>query len=140
MIQTALLSVSDKSGIVSFAQSLHALGIRLISTGGTAKLLAENHLPVVEVSSITQFPEMLDGRVKTLHPMVHGGLLARRDDEHHMQALKEHGIETIDLLVINLYPFEKTIANDACTFDEAIENERHHHHVENHCSPSVHIY
>jgi phosphoribosylaminoimidazolecarboxamide formyltransferase/IMP cyclohydrolase len=98
------------------------LGIRLISTGGTAKLLAENNLPVIEVSSMTKFPEMLDGRVKTLHPMVHGGLLARRDNEYHMRAIQEHGIETIDMLVINLYPFEKTIANDACTFDEAIEN------------------
>lgn len=122
MIQTALLSVSDKSGIVPFAQALHAQGIRLISTGGTAKLLAEHHLPVVEVAEITQFPEMLDGRVKTLHPMVHGGLLARRDDPLHLAALKEHGIQTIDLLVINLYPFEKTISQPVCTFEEAIEN------------------
>jgi phosphoribosylaminoimidazolecarboxamide formyltransferase/IMP cyclohydrolase len=122
MIQTALLSVSDKTGIVPFAKSLHDLGIRLISTGGTAKLLAENNLPVVEVSTLTNFPEMLDGRVKTLHPMVHGGLLARREDASHMQSLKNHGIETIDMLVINLYPFEKTIANEHCSFEEAIEN------------------
>jgi phosphoribosylaminoimidazolecarboxamide formyltransferase/IMP cyclohydrolase len=122
MIQTALLSVSDKSGIVPFAQALHALGIRLISTGGTAKLLAEHQLPVIEVATLTHFPEMLDGRVKTLHPMVHGGLLARRDDPHHMQSLREHGIQTIDLLVINLYPFEKTIANQSCSFADAIEN------------------
>jgi phosphoribosylaminoimidazolecarboxamide formyltransferase/IMP cyclohydrolase len=122
MIQTALISVSDKSGIIPFAQALHQLGIRLISTGGTAKLLAENHLPVIEVSSLTNFPEMLDGRVKTLHPMVHGGLLAIRNNEKHMQALKEHGIGTIDMLVINLYPFEKTVAQASCSFEEAIEN------------------
>lgn len=122
MIQTALLSVSDKSGIVPFAKELHALGVKLISTGGTAKLLAENHLPVIEVSEITKFPEMLDGRVKTLHPMVHGGLLARRDDDAHLAALREHGIDTIDLLVINLYPFEKTIAQTNCNFEDSIEN------------------
>jgi phosphoribosylaminoimidazolecarboxamide formyltransferase / IMP cyclohydrolase len=122
MIQTALISVSDKSGIVPFARTLHEMGIKLVSTGGTAKLLAENNLPVAEVSSLTNFPEMLDGRVKTLHPMVHGGLLARRDDVKHMQSLREHGISTIDLLVINLYPFEQTIAQDTCTFADAIEN------------------
>jgi len=110
MIRTALLSVSDKNGIVPFAKALHEQGIKLISTGGTAKLLAENNLPVVEVSSLTKFPEMLDGRVKTLHPMVHGGLLARRDFPEHMAALKEHGIDTIDMLVINLYPFNETVA------------------------------
>jgi len=122
MIQTALISVSDKSGIVPFAKALHERGVRLISTGGTAKLLAENHLPVVEVSEITQFPEMLDGRVKTLHPMVHGGLLARRDDPKHLAALDAHGINTIDMLVINLYPFEKTISQQECSFEDAIEN------------------
>jgi len=108
MIRTALLSVSDKSGIVPFAKALHEQGVKLISTGGTAKLLAENNLPVVEVSSLTKFPEMLDGRVKTLHPMVHGGLLARRDFPEHMAALKQHGIDTIDILVINLYPWSST--------------------------------
>lgn len=122
MIKTALLSVSDKAGIVPFAKALHQLGIRLISTGGTAKLLAENHLPVVEVATLTNFPEMLDGRVKTLHPMVHGGLLAIRNNPKHMQALEEHGIGTIDLVVINLYPFAQTIAKDTCTFEDAIEN------------------
>lgn len=122
MIRTALLSVSDKNGIVPFAKALHEQGVKLISTGGTAKLLAENGLPVVEVSSLTKFPEMLDGRVKTLHPMVHGGLLARRDFPEHMAALKEHGIDTIDMLVINLYPFNETVANEQCTFEEAIEN------------------
>jgi phosphoribosylaminoimidazolecarboxamide formyltransferase/IMP cyclohydrolase len=120
MIRTALLSVSDKNGIVPFAKALHEQGIKLISTGGTAKLLAENNLPVVEVSSLTKFPEMLDGRVKTLHPMVHGGLLARRDFPEHMAALKEHGIDTIDMF-INLYPFNETVAKDNCSFD-AVEN------------------
>ena len=118
----ALLSVSDKTGIVEFAQALHAMGIQLLSTGGTAKLLADKGLPVTEVAEVTQFPEMLDGRVKTLHPKVHGGLLARRDLPEHMAALKEHGIETIDLLVVNLYPFEATVAKEGCTLADAIEN------------------
>lgn len=118
----ALLSVSDKTGIVEFAQGLHALGIKLLSTGGTAKLLAEAGLPVTEVAEVTQFPEMLDGRVKTLHPKVHGGLLARRELPAHMTALKEHGIDTIDLLVVNLYPFEATVAKAGCTLADAIEN------------------
>ena len=122
MIRTALLSVSDKNGIVPFAKALHDQGIKLISTGGTAKLLAENQLPVVEVASLTKFPEMLDGRVKTLHPMVHGGLLARRDSPEHMSALKEHGIDTIDMLVINLYPFNQTVAKETCSFEDAVEN------------------
>ena len=118
----ALISVSDKTGIVEFAQALHALGVQLLSTGGTAKLLAGVGLPVTEVAEVTQFPEMLDGRVKTLHPMVHGGLLARRELPEHMAALKEHGIETIDLLVVNLYPFEATVAKAGCTLADAIEN------------------
>ncbi|MBT8553617.1 bifunctional phosphoribosylaminoimidazolecarboxamide formyltransferase/IMP cyclohydrolase [Polynucleobacter paneuropaeus] len=122
MIRTALLSVSDKHGIVDFAKALHALGVQLISTGGTAKLLAENGLPVTEVSALTHFPEMLDGRVKTLHPMVHGGLLARRDSKEHMAALREHDIGTIDMLVINLYPFNQTVAKAECSFEEAVEN------------------
>jgi phosphoribosylaminoimidazolecarboxamide formyltransferase / IMP cyclohydrolase len=119
---TALLSVSDKTGIVDFARALQRQGIKLLSTGGTAKLLAENGLPVTEVSEITGFPEMLDGRVKTLHPRVHGGLLARRDVPAHMAALKEHGIGTIDLLIINLYPFAQATAKAGCTFEDAIEN------------------
>jgi phosphoribosylaminoimidazolecarboxamide formyltransferase/IMP cyclohydrolase len=118
----ALLSVSDKTGIVEFAQALHALGIKLLSTGGTAKLLADQGLPVTEVAEVTGFPEMLDGRVKTLHPKVHGGLLARRDLPEHMAAIKEHGIDTIDLLVVNLYPFESTVAKPGCTLEDAIEN------------------
>ena len=118
----ALISVSDKTGILEFAQALHALGIKLLSTGGTSKLLADAGLPVTEVAELTGFPEMLDGRVKTLHPKVHGGLLARRDLPKHMAALKAHGIDTIDLLVVNLYPFEATVARKGCTLDDAIEN------------------
>jgi phosphoribosylaminoimidazolecarboxamide formyltransferase/IMP cyclohydrolase len=118
----ALISVSDKTGIVEFAQALHALGVKLISTGGTAKLLAQQGLPVTEVAELTAFPEMLDGRVKTLHPKVHGGLLARRDLPEHMAALKRHNIATIDLLVVNLYPFEATVAKPGCTLEDAIEN------------------
>ena len=118
----ALLSVSDKTGLLELAQGLHALGIKLLSTGGTAKLLADNGLPVTEVADHTAFPEMLDGRVKTLHPKIHGGLLARRDLPTHMAALKDHGIATIDLLVVNLYPFEATVANAGCTLADAIEN------------------
>ena len=118
----ALLSVSDKTGIVEFATALQAMGIDLISTGGTASLLAQHGLAVTEVAELTGSPEMLDGRVKTLHPRVHGGLLARRDLPEHMAALKNHGIDTIDLLVVNLYPFEATVARPGCTLDEAIEN------------------
>lgn len=119
---TALLSVSDKTGVLEFARALHGLGVKLLSTGGTAKLLADAGLPVTEVADHTGFPEMLDGRVKTLHPKIHGGLLARRDLPAHMGALAEHGITTIDLLVVNLYPFEATVAKPGCTLDEAIEN------------------
>ncbi|NDP61088.1 bifunctional phosphoribosylaminoimidazolecarboxamide formyltransferase/IMP cyclohydrolase [Polaromonas sp.] len=118
----ALISVSDKTGILEFAQALHALGIKLLSTGGTAKLLADAGLPVTEVADHTGFPEMLDGRVKTLHPKIHGGLLARRDLPEHMAALQTHGIDTIDLLVVNLYPFESTVARPGCTLEDAIEN------------------
>ena len=118
----ALISVSDKTGIVDLAKALHKLKVELVSTGGTAKLLAEQGLPVTEVAQLTEFPEMLDGRVKTLHPKVHGGLLARRDVPEHMAALKEHGIQTIDLLIVNLYPFEATVAKPGCTLEDAIEN------------------
>ncbi|MCW5632948.1 MAG: bifunctional phosphoribosylaminoimidazolecarboxamide formyltransferase/IMP cyclohydrolase [Rubrivivax sp.] len=120
--RTALLSVSDKTGIVELARALHAAGVRLLSTGGTSRLLADAGLPVTEVAEVTGFPEMLDGRVKTLHPRVHGGLLARRDLPEHMAALAEHGIAPIDLLVVNLYPFAQATAREGCTFDEAIEN------------------
>src|SRR5438105_3266787 len=119
---TALLSVSDKTGVLDFARELHALGVELLSTGGTAKLLADAGLPVTEVAEHTGFPEMLDGRVKTLHPKIHGGLLARRDVPAHLAALAQHGIATIDLLVVNLYPFEATVAKPGCTLEDAIEN------------------
>ena len=122
MIKQALISVSDKSGIVEFAQSLSALGVKILSTGGTAKLLADAGLQVTEVADYTGFPEMLDGRVKTLHPKVHGGILARRDLPEHMAALEAHGIPTIDLLVVNLYPFVATVSKDECTLEDAIEN------------------
>ena len=118
----ALISVSDKTGILEFSRELHALGIKLLSTGGTAKLLADNGLPVTEVADHTGFPEMLDGRVKTLHPKIHGGLLARRDLPEHIAAIKAHNIETIDLLIVNLYPFEATVAKAGCTLEDAIEN------------------
>ena len=118
----ALISVSDKTGVLELAAGLLALGVKLLSTGGTARLLQDAGLPVTEVAELTQFPEMLDGRVKTLHPKVHGGLLARRDQPAHMAALAAHGIGTIDLLVVNLYPFEATVARPGCTLADAIEN------------------
>jgi phosphoribosylaminoimidazolecarboxamide formyltransferase / IMP cyclohydrolase len=121
-IQRALVSVSDKSGVVDFARALAALGIQIISTGGTAQLLAKEGVAVTEVSAHTGFPEMLDGRVKTLHPKIHGGLLARRDDAAHMSALRGAGIPTIDLLVVNLYPFQATVADPDCRFEDAVEN------------------
>jgi phosphoribosylaminoimidazolecarboxamide formyltransferase / IMP cyclohydrolase len=118
----ALISVSDKTGILELAKDLAALGVTLVSTGGTAKLLADAGLQVTEVAQMTGFPEMLDGRVKTLHPRVHGGLLARRDVPAHMAALKEHAIDTIDLLIVNLYPFEATVSKPGCSLEDAIEN------------------
>jgi phosphoribosylaminoimidazolecarboxamide formyltransferase / IMP cyclohydrolase len=118
----ALISVSDKTGIVELAKELAACGLKLLSTGGTAKLLQDAGLTVTEVAEHTGFPEMLDGRVKTLHPRVHGGLLARRDMPAHMAALKAHNIDTIDVLVVNLYPFEATVAKEGCTLEDAIEN------------------
>ena len=121
-IERALVSVSEKSGVVDFARALAALGVQIISTGGTAQLLAREGVPVTEVSAHTGFPEMLDGRVKTLHPKIHGGLLARRDDAAHMKALRGAGIQTIDLLVVNLYPFQATVADPDCRFDDAVEN------------------
>jgi phosphoribosylaminoimidazolecarboxamide formyltransferase/IMP cyclohydrolase len=118
----ALLSVHDKTGVVDFAKGLSALGIEIVSTGGTAKLLRESGVPVVDVAQLTGFPEMLDGRVKTLHPKVHGGILARRDVPGHMQALDAHGIGPIDLVVVALYPFEQTAVKPGVTLEEAIEN------------------
>ncbi len=122
MIKQALLSVSDKTGILEFARELSARGVKLLSTGGTAKLLADNGLPVTEVADYTGFPEMLDGRVKTLHPKVHGGILARRDFPEHVAALEKHGIPTIDMVVVNLYPFQQTVAKAECSLEDAIEN------------------
>ena len=121
-IQTALLSVSDKTGIVEFAQALAQRGVRLLSTGGTAKLLQASGLNVTEVAEHTGSPEILDGRVKTLHPKIHGGLLARRDDATHLETLEQHQIDRIDMLVVNLYPFRETIIKPNCTFADAVEN------------------
>ena len=122
MIKQALISVSDKTGVLDFARELSALGVKILSTGGTAKLLADNGLAVTEVADYTGFPEMLDGRVKTLHPKVHGGILARRDFPEHVAALEEHGIPTIDMVVVNLYPFQQTVAKAECSLEDAIEN------------------
>src|SRR3954465_6318981 len=121
-IQRALLSVSDKTGLVPFAQALADAGVELISTGGTAKALRDAGLKVKDLSEHTGFPEMLDGRVKTLHPMVHGGLLYIRGNPTHEAAVKQHNILPIDLVVVNLYPFEQTIAKPNVTLHEAIEN------------------
>jgi phosphoribosylaminoimidazolecarboxamide formyltransferase/IMP cyclohydrolase len=121
-IRRALLSVSDKTGILELARALAARGVALMSTGGTARLLADNDVAVTEVADVTGFPEMLDGRVKTLHPKIHGGILARRDSPAHMAALAAHGIGTIDLLVVNLYPFQQTVARPDCSLEDAIEN------------------
>ena len=118
----ALVSVSDKTGIVPFVKELVSLGYEVISTGGTSKALKESGVAVIPVSDVTGFPEILDGRVKTLHPKIHGGLLAKRDNKEHVETLKEHNIAPIDIVVINLYPFEKTIAKPNVSFDEAIEN------------------
>ena len=117
----ALLSVSNKDGLVEFARALATLGWELVSTGGTARALREAGLPVVDVATVTGFPEMLDGRVKTLHPKVHGGLLARRDLPDHLRALEAHGIAPIDLVAVNLYLFRETVARAGTTPSEAIE-------------------
>ena len=119
-IKRALISVSDKTGVLEFAQALANKGVEILSTGGTAKLLMDNQVAVTEVSSYTGFPEMMDGRIKTLHPKIHGGILARRGKDNDVMA--QHDIGGIDLVVVNLYPFEATIAKDGCTLTEAIEN------------------
>ncbi|MFZ6017047.1 MAG: bifunctional phosphoribosylaminoimidazolecarboxamide formyltransferase/IMP cyclohydrolase [Nitrospirota bacterium] len=121
-IKRALISVSNKKGIVDFAKALNSMGIEILSTGGTAKTLRDSGIPVKDVSEYTSFPEMLDGRLKTLHPKIHGGLLSRRDNPKDMEDIKKHGIDTIDLVVVNLYPFEETISRPGVTFAEAIEN------------------
>ncbi len=121
-IKTALISVSNKDGIVEFAQELTRMNVKIISTGGTAKILKKAGIDVADVESVTDFPEMMDGRVKTLHPKIHGGILAVRDKTQHTEAMKQHGIEPIDLVCVNLYPFEQTVAKEDCTFQDAIEN------------------
>ena len=121
-IKKALISVSDKSNVLELAKSLSSYDIEILSTGGTAKLLRENKINVTEVSDYTKFPEMLDGRVKTLHPKIHGGILGRRDNPEHNETMKNHEIDPIDLVVVNLYPFEETISQEGCTLELAIEN------------------
>ncbi len=121
-VRRALISVSDKGGLVDFAKGLHKLGVEIISTGGTATLLRQSGIPAIEVSDYTGFPEMLDGRVKTLHPKIHGGLLGVRDNAHHLKQMKEHNISPIDMVVVNLYPFEKTSSKKNVSLEECIEN------------------
>jgi phosphoribosylaminoimidazolecarboxamide formyltransferase / IMP cyclohydrolase len=121
-ITRALISVSDKTGVLDFAKALAAMGVEILSTGGTAKLFSDNGVPVIEVADYTGFPEMLDGRVKTLHPKIHGGILGRRDLPAHVATMAEHQIGNIDLVCVNLYPFEATIARPDCSYEDAIEN------------------
>jgi phosphoribosylaminoimidazolecarboxamide formyltransferase/IMP cyclohydrolase len=121
-ISRALMSVTDKSGLAEFAKFLAGYQIEILSTGGTAKLLRDHGVPVVEVSEFTGFPEMLDGRVKTLNPKIHGGILGRRDLPSHLEQMAAHGIKPIDLVVVNLYQFEQAIAKPGCTLEDAIEN------------------
>ncbi len=121
-IKRAIISVSNKKGIVEFAKELNSMGIEILSTGGTAKALRDAGVPVKDVSEHTGFPEMLDGRLKTLHPRIHGGLLSRRGNPKDMEELKKHGIDTIEMVVVNLYPFEETISKKGVSFAEAIEN------------------
>lgn len=121
-IQRALVSVSDKTGVVDFARKLHEAGIEIISTGGTMKAIQDAGIPVTYVSDVTGFPEILNGRVKTLNPYIHGGILAVRDNPEHVREMKEHNIKGVDLVVCNLYPFKETISKPGVTLDEAIEN------------------
>lgn len=121
-IKRAIISVTDKTGIVDFAKSLAGFQVKILSTGGTAKVLRQGGVLVTDISAYTGFPEMMDGRVKTLHPKVHGGLLGLRDNPEHVKVMAEHEIESIDLVVVNLYQFEKTVSRDGVTLEEAIEN------------------
>ncbi len=121
-IKRALISVSDKTGVVEFARKLHDAGVEIVSTGGTMKAIRDAGIPVLYVSDVTGFPEIMDGRVKTLNPYIHGGILAVRDDPKHAQQMKEHKITPIDLVVVNLYPFDATVAKPNVTLAEAIEN------------------
>lgn len=120
-IRRAIVSVSDKSGVDEFARGLAQRGVAILSTGGTARLLRDSGVEVQDVSAYTGFPEMLDGRVKTLHPKIHGGILGLRENPKHAAKMQEHGIEPIDLVAVNLYPFEKTVAQAGCTLEEAVE-------------------
>lgn len=120
--ERAIISLTDKSGIEGFAKELEALGIEILSTGGTAKKMRENGIAVKDVAEFTGFPEMLDGRVKTLHPKVHGGILAQKTNPDHVEQMKQHGLEAIDIVAVNLYAFEKTVADISCTLANAIEN------------------
>jgi phosphoribosylaminoimidazolecarboxamide formyltransferase/IMP cyclohydrolase len=121
-IERALISLTDKSGIEDFARDLESLGVEILSTGGTAKKMREAGITVKDVSEFTGFPEMLDGRVKTLHPLIHGGILARRSDPEHQRQMREHGVRPIDLIAVNLYAFDKATADPSCTVPNAIEN------------------
>jgi phosphoribosylaminoimidazolecarboxamide formyltransferase / IMP cyclohydrolase len=121
-IELALISVTDKDGIVSFAKDVHGFGVKILSTGGTARTIRDGGVPVTDISDYTGFPEMMDGRVKTLHPKVHGGLLGLRDNPEHREMMEKYGIKPIDLVVVNLYQFEKTVAKEGVSLEEAIEN------------------
>jgi len=121
-IKSAIISVTDKSGIVDFAKALSGCGVQILSTGGTARVIRESGTAVTEISDYTGFPEMMDGRVKTLHPKVHGGLLGLRDNEEHVKMMNKYGIMPIDMVVVNLYQFEKTVAREGVTLEQAIEN------------------
>ena len=121
-IERALISVSNKTGVVEFASGLKQMGVELISTGGTASMLKKNGIDAIEISQVTGFPEMLDGRVKTLHPLIHAGILARRDLPEHMKTLSDRGIKKIDMVVVNLYPFKETVLKPNSTIEDIIEN------------------
>ena len=121
-IQRAVLSVTDKSGLLEFAQKLEEFGVEILSTGGTARMMREGGVTVQDVSDFTGFPEMLNGRVKTLHPKVHAGILAQRHNPEHMKTMASHHLKVIDMVVVNLYAFEKTVAREDCTLEEAVEN------------------
>ncbi|MCK5516134.1 MAG: IMP cyclohydrolase, partial [Desulfobulbaceae bacterium] len=121
-VERALISLTDKSGIEDFAAALTKMGVEILSTGGTAKKMRDNNIAVTDVSEFTGFPEMLDGRVKTLHPLVHGGILNQRENEDHQKQCEENGIRHIDIVAVNLYAFEKTVADPNCSLGDAIEN------------------